>query len=96
MPVTMERKNIVKVSELHKDTAKYIEMAQEHPVFIFRYGEPELVLVSIQLFEQLQEQIAELEELVDRLELKADLEKRRKETKGKITLEELRAQHGLL
>lgn len=79
MAVRIERDRIVKVSELHNDTSKWVEAAQDGPLFIMRYGNPEAVLIGIDAFE----------ELLDRVQLKAELEHREKLSKGKIPLEEL-------
>lgn len=95
MPVTMTEENMIKISELHKNTAKYVREAQQHPLIIFRYSEPEAVLTDFEKFKELKERISELEEIVDRLQLKKDLERRKEKTKGKITLEELQEKHGL-
>ena len=40
MALRIERDRIVKVSELHNDTSKWVEAAQEGPLFIMRYGSP--------------------------------------------------------
>lgn len=52
---------------------------------IMRYGDPEAVLIGIEAFE----------ELLDRLHLQAELARREKQSKGKISLEELQRRHGL-
>lgn len=85
MTVKVAHDRIVKVSELHNDTSKWVEAAQDGPLFILRYGDPEAVLIGIEAFE----------ELLDRVQLKAELERREKQSKGKISLEELRKRHGL-
>ena len=85
MTVKIERDRLVKVSELHQDTSKWVEAAQEGPLFIMRYGNPEAVLIGIEAFE----------ELLDRLQLKAELARREKQSKGKISLEELQRRYGV-
>lgn len=85
MAMKIARDRIVKASELHNDTSKWVEAAKEGPLFIMRHGNPEAILIGIDAFE----------ELLDRLQLKAELERREKQSKGKIPLEELQKRHGL-
>jgi len=85
MAVRIERDRMVKVSELHNDTSKWIKAAKEGPLFIMRYADPEAVLIGIDAFE----------ELLDRLQLKASLERRERASKEKISLEELQRRYGL-
>ena len=87
MAVKIERARLVRVSELHQETSKWVEAAKEGPLFIMRYGDgdPEAVLIGIDAFE----------ELLDRIQLKAELERREKQSKGKIALEELQKRYGL-
>jgi antitoxin (DNA-binding transcriptional repressor) of toxin-antitoxin stability system len=85
MAVRIESDRIVKVSELHNDTSKWVEAAQEGPLFIMRYGTPKAVLIGIGVFE----------ELLDRIQLKFELQRREKTSKGKIALEEIQKQYGL-
>lgn len=85
MTVKMERDRIVKVSELHTDTSKWVEASQDGPLFILRHGTPMAVLIGIDAFE----------ELLDRLQLKASLGQRERQSRGKVSLEELQERHGL-
>ncbi len=85
MGVKIDTDRLVKVSELHNDTAKWIEAAQEGPLFIMRYGTPKAVLIGTDVFE----------ELLDRIQLRAELDRREKTSKRKIGLEALKKQHGL-
>lgn len=85
MAVRIESDRIVKVSELHNDTSKWIKAAQQGPLFIMRYGNPEAVLIGADAFE----------ELLDRIQLKSDLTQRQEISTDKISLEELQKQHGL-
>lgn len=85
MALRIESDRIVKVSELHNDTSKWVEAAQEGPLFIMRYGSPKAVLIGTDA----------LEELLDRVQLKAELDRREKSSKKKIALEELAKQYGL-
>jgi len=85
MALRIESDRIVKVSELHNDTSKWVEAAQEGPLFIMRYGSPKAVLIGTDA----------LEELLDRIQLKAELDRRKKSNKGKMALEELAKQYGL-
>lgn len=85
MAVKIERDRMVKVSELHQDTSKWVEASKCGPLFIMRYGTPEAVLIGIEAFE----------ELLDRLQLKAELERREKQSKRKISLAELQKRYGL-
>ena len=82
MAVRIESDRIVKVSELHNDTSKWIEAAQEGPLFIMRYGSPKAVLIGADAFE----------ELLDRIQLKTELQHRKKTSKGKIALKEIQKQ----
>ncbi len=50
-----------------------------------RCGNPEAVLIGIDAFE----------ELLDRVQLEAELDRREKQSKGKISLAELQRRHGL-
>jgi len=79
MALRIESDRIVKVSELHNDTSKWVEAAQEGPLFIMRYGSPKAVLIGTDA----------LEELLDRIQLRTELDRREKSSKGKIALEEL-------
>ena len=85
MGITIESDRIVKVSELHNDTSKWVEAAQQGPLFIMRYGSPKAVLIGTGVFE----------ELLDRIQLKRDLTKRKEISTGTIPLEDLQKQHGL-
>lgn len=85
MALRIESDRIVKVSELHNDTSKWVEAAQEGPLFIMRYGSPKAVLIGTDAFE----------ELLDRIQLKSELQRREKTSKGKIALEEIQKQYGL-
>lgn len=85
MALRIESDRIVKISELHNDTSKLVEAAQKGPLFIMRYGSPKAVLIGTDA----------LEELLDRVQLKAELGHREKSSKGKIALEELAKQYGL-
>ena len=79
MTVKMDRDRIVKISKLHTDTAKWVEASKEGPLFILRHGTPAAVLIGIDAFE----------DLLDRVQLKATLDRREKQSQGKISLEEL-------
>ncbi len=81
MPAKIERNQLVKISELHTDTSKWVEAAQSGPLYILRHGQPKAVLIGIDAFE----------ELIDRVQLKADLGQREEDSKDKITLAELQA-----
>ena len=85
MGIRIASDRMVKVSELHNDTSKWIEASQEGPLFIMRYGNPKAVLIGAGAFE----------ELLDRVQLKEDLKRRKKESKRKIALEDLERQYGL-
>lgn len=79
MPVKMDSDRVVKVSELRDDTAKWLAAAEDGPVFVLRYGTPKAVLIGTKAFE----------ELVGRVALRSELERRERETKGKVLLEDL-------
>jgi prevent-host-death family protein len=79
MTVKIEPDRLIKISELHTDTAKWVEASQEGPLLILRHGTPAAVLIGLEA----------LEELLDRMQLRADLDRRERESRGKITLEEL-------
>ncbi len=79
MTVKIEPDRLVKISELHTDTAKWVEASQEGPLLILRHGKPAALLVGLEAFE----------ELLDRLQLRAELDRRERESQGKTTLEEL-------
>ena len=85
MAVRIESDRIVKVSELHNNTSKWIKAAQEGPLFIMRYGIPKAVLIGADAFE----------ELLDRIELRRDLTQRKEVSTDKIPLEDLQKQYGL-
>ena len=86
MAMRIESDRIVKVSELHNDTSKWVEAAQEGPpLFIMRYGSPKAVLIGTDAFE----------ELLDRIQLKAELQRRESASKEKIALEEIQKQYDL-
>ena len=85
MAVRIDSDRIVKVSELHNDTSKWIKAAQEGPLFIMRYGTPKAVLIGADAFE----------ELLDRIELRRDLTQRKEVSTDKIPLEDLQKQYGL-
>lgn len=85
MAVHIERDRLVKVSELHQDTSRWVDAAQDGPLFIMRHGTPAAVLIGIEAFE----------ELLDRLQLKAELVRREKQSKGKIPLAKLQRRYGV-
>jgi len=85
MGLRIEGDRIVKVSELHNDTSKWMKAAQEGPLFIMRYGIPKAVLIGADAFE----------ELLDRIELRRDLTQRKEVSTDKIPLEDLQKQYGL-
>lgn len=41
MAVHIERDRLVKVSELHQDTSRWVDAAQDGPLFIMRHGTPQ-------------------------------------------------------
>jgi len=79
MPLKIEPERLVKISELHTDTAKWVEASQEGPLLVLRHGKPAALLIGLEAFE----------ELLDRLQLKEELERRERLSRGKISLEEL-------
>jgi prevent-host-death family protein len=79
MTVKVEHDRLVKISDLHTDTSKWIQVSQEGPLFILRHGTPAAVLIGVEAFE----------ELLDRVRLKTELERRQKQSRRKTTLEEL-------
>lgn len=79
MTVKIEPQRLVKISELHTDTAKCVEASREGPLLILRHGKPAALLIGLEAFE----------ELLDRLQLKGELERRERISRGKISLEEL-------
>ena len=83
MPLKIERDRLVKVSQLHTDTSKWIKDSEKGPLFILRHGTPMAVLIGIDAFE----------ELLDRVRLKADLDRREQQSRAKISLEELQARY---
>jgi len=85
MGLRIEGDRIVKVSELHNDTSKWMKAAQQGPLFIMRYGIPKAVLIGADAFE----------ELLDRIELRRDLTQRKEVSTDKIPLEDLQKQYGL-
>jgi len=85
MALRIESDRIVKVSELHNNTSKWVAAAQEGPLFIMRYGSPKAILIGTDAFE----------ELLDRIQLESELQCREKTSKGKIALEEIQKQYGL-
>ena len=85
MGIRIASDRMVKVSELHNDTSKWIEAAQEGPLFIMRYGNPKAVLIGTDAFE----------ELLDRVQLKEELKRREMVSEGKIALEDLQSRYDL-
>ncbi|MFQ5796313.1 MAG: hypothetical protein ACE5JP_14855 [Candidatus Bipolaricaulia bacterium] len=83
MTVKVDRDRIVKVSKLHTDTSKLVEVSQEGPLLILRHGIPTAFLIGVDA----------LEELLDRVQLKATLERREKQSRDEITLEELQGRY---
>ena len=79
MTLKIEPERIVKISELHTDTAKWVEASQEGPLLVLRHGRPAALLIGLEA----------LEEFLDRVQLKAELDQREQESQKKITLEEL-------
>lgn len=79
MTINIEPDRIVKISKLHTDTAKWVEASQEGPLLILRHGKPAALLIGLEAFE----------ELLDRLQLQAELKRREQESRRKIPLEEL-------
>jgi PHD/YefM family antitoxin component YafN of YafNO toxin-antitoxin module len=55
--VKVERDRLVKVSEFHTDTSKWIEASQEGPLFILRHGTPTAILIVIDAFEELLDRV---------------------------------------
>ncbi len=79
MTLKIEPERLIKISELHTDTAKWVAASQEGPLLVLRHGKPAALLIGLEAFE----------ELLDRLQLKAELERRERISRGKISLEEL-------
>jgi len=75
----MDSKRLVKVSEFREDTARWLQEAEAGPVFILRHGTPKAVLIGAKAFE----------ELLDRAALRAELDRREKESTSKTSLAEL-------
>lgn len=70
---------IIKISELHTNTAKWVDASQEGPLLVLRHGKSAALLIGLEAFK----------ELLDRLQLKTGLERRERISRGKSSLEEL-------
>ena len=79
MTLKIKPRCLIKISELRADTAKWVEASQEGLLLILRHGKPTALLIGLEAFE----------ELLDRLQLKAELERRERVSRSKISLEEL-------
>ncbi len=79
MSLSIDSKRLVKVSEFRENTARWLEEAEAGPVFILRHGTPKAVLIGAKAFE----------ELLDRTALRAELDRREKESTSKTSLAEL-------
>jgi len=79
MSVKIDRNQLVKISDLHSETSKWVKASKKGPLYILRYGEPTAVLIGVDA----------LEELLDRSRLQADLERRETQSRDEISLGEL-------
>jgi prevent-host-death family protein len=79
MGLKIDSKRLVKVSKFREDTARWLDEAEEGPVFILRHGTPKAVLIGTKAFE----------ELLDRAALRAELDRREKESVSEIDLRDL-------
>ena len=82
-PVKVDARHIIKVSELRAHTSEWIKASEEEPVLVLRHGKPAAYLIGPDLLEKI------LEEFIDRVELKAELEHRKRISKGAVPLGDL-------
>jgi prevent-host-death family protein len=79
MGLTIDSKRLVKVSEFREDAARWLDEAEAGPVFILRHGTPKAVLIGTKAFE----------ELLDRVALRGELDRREQESVSEIDLRDL-------
>jgi len=79
MSLSIDSKRLVKVSEFREDAARWLDEAEAGPVFILRHGTPKAVLIGTKAFE----------ELLDRVALRAELDRREKASVSEIELRDL-------
>jgi len=79
MGLKIDSKRMVKASEFRDNAAQWLDEAESGPIFILRHGTPKAVLIGTQAFE----------ELLDRASLRAELDRRERESISKIELKDL-------
>lgn len=79
MALKIDSKRMVKASEFRDNAAQWLDEAESGPIFILRHGTPKAVLIGTQAFE----------ELLDRAILRAELDRREKESVSEIELKDL-------
>jgi prevent-host-death family protein len=79
MGLTIDSKRMVKASEFRENAAQWLDEAESGPIFILRHGTPKAVLIGTKAFE----------ELLDRAALRAEPDRREKESTSKTPLDKL-------
>jgi len=79
MALSIDSKRMVKASEFRDNAAQWLDEAESGPIFILRHGTPKAVLIGTQAFE----------ELLDRASLRADLDRRERESMSRTPLDKL-------
>jgi len=79
MGLKIDSKRMVKASEFRDNAAQWLDEAESGPIFFLRHGTPKAVLIGTQAFE----------ELLDRAILRAEIDRREKESVSEIDLRDL-------
>lgn len=97
MPVVFRKNQIVGSAELVRHFKKYMKEDEigDHDIFIFKHNEPEAVLVDYQRYEEMKEQLGELNNLLEQVEIYIMVEKRKTSSTKQFSLETLKKKYGL-
>ncbi|MBI3660651.1 type II toxin-antitoxin system Phd/YefM family antitoxin [Candidatus Acetothermia bacterium] len=88
----LEKMKTISSSELSKQLPKLLK---ERLIFSQKKKPKAVVMMSIEAYESLQMQLLELQKTLDHILLFFELQARKNESNGEITLEELKKQYGI-
>lgn len=95
MGAVFDKKQIVSSTEIVRSFKKYEDKVSLHDIFIFKRNVPEAVLIAYSRYEQMNQEIEELKELLEHVHIYEIIKQRKDSPKKRISLEKLQKKYGL-
>lgn len=96
MSTTFEKKHIVSSTDLVRKFSQYIEKdLLDHNLFVFKRNVPEAVIVSYERFEEMENALEEMRELLEHIAIYKTVQDRKDSPEKEVSVEELRKKYGL-